>query len=154
MAEVVVEDVCQVTFDRALRDIGRNMWTSYWLSWRSRGAPACHPPSWSRCCAKRRFRLAIGGYDCEHVDALIESAALGWRTHWEAMQLRDEAPAIRQQLDEALRTVLTVLDQATRQLDAINAARAELAKRADEATRATAPVTNTERHYRVQFGTQ
>ena len=119
MAEIVVQDACEVTFDRAFRGY-RTQHVDAFLSAlafaRRAGAPLGDLQHMVRT---RHFPLAIGGYDCAHVDALIESAASTWRVYEEAAELRDEARTLRAHLLETIEALTAALDRATEQLTGV-----------------------------------
>lgn len=146
MAELVVDDVCEVTFDRALRGY-RTQYVDAFLSQlavaRRTGSPVSELEEMVRL---RDFPIAFGGYDCRGVDTLIESAARSWRTYSEAAELRDQAFALKAQLLQTVGSLLDMLDQAGRQLRAIDTARTG----GDAEATATSTPTDSS-HYHVQL---
>lgn len=117
MASIVVEDVCQVTFDRALRGYRTQHVDSFLAELSFARRVGTEVFELERMVRDREFPLAIGGYKCGEVDALIESATAGWRAHAEARALRDEALALKAVLQEVLDVVVAAIDQASRRLE-------------------------------------
>jgi DivIVA domain-containing protein len=120
MAEIVVEDVCQVTFDRALRGYRTQQVDAFLAQLvfaRRAGLAAVELEGMLR---DRQFSVVVGGYEREQVEALIESTAIGWRARDEATQLWDKADGLNQQLTRILHDLLSAIDDASRQLGAIH----------------------------------
>jgi DivIVA domain-containing protein len=120
MAEIVVEDVCQVTFDRALRGYRTQQVDAFLAQLvfaRRAGLAAVELEGMLR---DRQFSVVVGGYEREQVEALIESTAIGWRARDEATQLWDKADSLNQQLTRILHDLLSAIDDASRQLGAIH----------------------------------